>query len=80
MCSAYQETSAIRTPLTGVGQFSTCVIALIATVKNFRAGGESQQEPPGETILLLQLRVLRLGFFQDGDVGVGVFQCGLWSL
>jgi hypothetical protein len=22
---------------------------------------------------LLQLRVLRLGFFQDGDVGVGVF-------
>jgi len=24
--------------------------------------------------LLLQLRVLRLGFLQDGDVGVGVFQ------
>ena len=23
--------------------------------------------------VLLQLRVLRLGFFQDGDVGVGVF-------
>ena len=22
---------------------------------------------------LLQLRILRLGFFQDGDVGVGVF-------
>ena len=22
---------------------------------------------------LLQLRVLRLGFFQDGDIGVGVF-------
>src|SRR5437588_12145817 len=25
---------------------------------------------------LLQLRVLRLGFFQDGDVGVGVFPKG----
>ena len=25
---------------------------------------------------LLQLRVLRLGFFQDGDVGVGVFPEG----
>jgi len=26
--------------------------------------------------LLLQLRVLRFGFFQDGDVGVGVFPEG----
>ena len=25
---------------------------------------------------LLQLRVVRLGFFQDGDVGVGVFPEG----
>jgi hypothetical protein len=27
----------------------------------------------GGPFLLLQLRVLRLGFFQDGDVGIGVF-------
>jgi hypothetical protein len=27
----------------------------------------------GLTVKLLQLRVLRLGFFQDGDFGVGVF-------
>ena len=29
---------------------------------------------------LLQLLVLRLGLFQDGDVGVGPTQCGLVSL
>jgi hypothetical protein len=28
------------------------------------------------TVTILQLRVLRLGFFQDGDVGVGVFPDG----
>src|SRR6266705_5680615 len=27
----------------------------------------------------LQFRVFRLGLLQDGDVGVGVFQCALWS-
>jgi hypothetical protein len=27
-------------------------------------------------LTLLQLRVLRLGFLQDGDVGVGVFPEG----
>ena len=28
---------------------------------------------PGECDQLLQLRVLRLGLLEDGDVGVGVF-------
>jgi hypothetical protein len=30
-------------------------------------------EPPRNSGRLLQLRVLRLGFFQEGSVGVGVF-------
>ena len=33
--------------------------------------GVSHQRP--NSARLLQLRVLRLGFLQDGDVGVGVF-------
>jgi integrase len=32
--------------------------------------------PPVQTSRLLQLRVLRLGFLQDGNVGVGVFPEG----
>jgi hypothetical protein len=28
---------------------------------------------------LLQPRILRFGFLQDRNVGVGVFYCGLWS-
>jgi hypothetical protein len=31
------------------------------------------KESRDESYLLLQFRVLRLGFFQDGNVGVGVF-------
>jgi hypothetical protein len=33
-------------------------------------------EPVGGIFELLQLRVLRLGFLQDGDVGVGIFPEG----
>ena len=35
----------------------------------------TRQEEPSQKILL-QLGVLRLGFLQDGDVGVGVFPEG----
>jgi hypothetical protein len=37
---------------------------------------ELERQGFSQTTGLLQLRVLRLGFFQDGDVGVGVFPEG----
>ena len=41
------------------------------------SGGLARTMPvnrrPSRDHRLLQLRVLRLGFFQDGDVGVGIF-------
>ena len=40
---------------------------LITTVRNPCSGDELKYH------LLLQLRVLRFGFLQDGNVGVGVF-------
>src|SRR5271156_2830611 len=43
-----------------------------ATYRPLTAEGLPKSSVPGPSELL-QLRVLRLGFFQDGDVGVGVF-------
>jgi hypothetical protein len=36
------------------------------------------EERQNDQFRSLQLGVLRLGFFQDGDVGVGVFPEGCW--
>jgi hypothetical protein len=49
------------------------VACVITPVKNFNYAGEPREFVGGEhSTLLLHLRVLRLGFLQDGDVGVGV--------
>ena len=42
----------------------------MATTSKLREFCLSKREQP---LISLQLRVLRLGFLQDGDVGVGVF-------
>ncbi|MGA8685112.1 MAG: hypothetical protein WB623_11925, partial [Candidatus Sulfotelmatobacter sp.] len=56
-----------RRPMANSLSLATGVLSLIASVdKQVRHGWKI-------ATLLLQLRVLRLGFFQDRDVGVGVF-------
>jgi hypothetical protein len=47
-------------------------VSVIADFVNHRQTASDEQDFP----LLLQLRVLRFGFLQDGDVGVGVFPEG----
>jgi len=49
---------------------------LMSTVRNFCTAGESTRSLRESRTLLLQLRVLRLRFFEDWDVEVGVFPEG----
>jgi hypothetical protein len=62
-------------PLTGEQIAQSCDIAWISTVENSGPQRWSVSFPQVSKTLL-QLRVLRFGFLQDRDVGVGVFPEG----
>src|ERR1017187_266235 len=56
-----------KIPITLIDRGSECK-RLVTSIIGKQLKGDEGLSPT-----LLQLRVLRLGFFQDGDVGVGVF-------
>jgi hypothetical protein len=68
----------MRAGVMGGGDATVDSRRFCAQLEAFRA--KKDAESTGNSGRLLHLRVLRLGFLQDGDVGVGVFPEGVGLL